>query len=141
MRVVAVRRTPGADDFVDDMLPPDRLDELLRTSDVVLVAVPLTPDTKGMLGAEKLAHMRPDSVLVNVARGAVIDEAALIDALERQRPRWAILDVQEQEPLPPASPLWRLERCIVTPHDAARSPRSDAMRTGELGPVRGKYHC
>jgi phosphoglycerate dehydrogenase-like enzyme len=68
--------------------------------------------------------MRPDAVLVNVARGAIVDEAALVDALRQRRLCAAILDVQEREPLPPDSPLWALERCIVTAHDSGRSPHT-----------------
>lgn len=124
MRVVAVRRTPAPDDLVDEMLPPERLDSLLHVSDVVLVAVPFTPETHRLLDARRIACMRAGAVLVNVARGGVIDESALASALRAGTLGGAVLDVQEEEPLPASSPLWRLERCIVTPHDSSRSPRS-----------------
>ena len=124
MRVVAVRRTPGPDLDADEMLPPGRLDEMLRAIHVVLVAVPLTPETRRLLDGERLSRMRPDAVLVNVARGAIVDETALIEALRRGRLRAAILDAHEDEPLPRDSPLWELEQCVVTAHDSARSPRT-----------------
>jgi phosphoglycerate dehydrogenase-like enzyme len=124
MHVIAVRRTTGSDSDVDQMFTPDRLDEMLASSDVVLVAAPLTPETRGLLDARRLSQMRPDAVLVNVARGAIVDEAALVDALRQRRLCAAILDVQEREPLPPDSPLWALERCIVTAHDSGRSPHT-----------------
>lgn len=124
MRVLAVRRTAGPDELVDEMLPPDRLETLLHESDVVLLAVPLTPETHRIIDAYRLSCLRPGAVLVNVSRGAVIDEGALVAALKSGALGAAILDVQEQEPLPASSPLWRLERCIVTPHDSSRSPRT-----------------
>jgi phosphoglycerate dehydrogenase-like enzyme len=124
MHVIAVRRTTGSDSDVDQMFTPDRLDEMLASSDVVLVAAPLTPETRGLLDARRLSQMRPDAVLVNVARGAIVDETALVDALHQRRLRAAVLDVQEREPLPPDSPLWTLERCIVTAHDSGRSPHT-----------------
>lgn len=124
MRVIAVRRTLGSDPDVDEMLPPEALDEMLTASHVVLVAVPLTPETRRLLDADRLSRMRPDAVLVNVARGAIVDEIALAEALRRGRLRAAVLDVHEAEPLPPASPLWALDGCIITAHDSARSPRT-----------------
>lgn len=122
MRVVAVRRTPGADPDADEMLSPARLDAMLSTSHVVLVATPLTPETRRLLDAERLSRLRTDAVLVNVARGAIVDETALAEVLRSGRIRAAILDAHEQEPLPADSPLWTLERCIITAHDSGRSP-------------------
>ena len=124
MRVVGTRRTRGADELVDEMLPPDRLGELLTQSDFVLIATPLTDRTRRLIGADQLARMRPEAVLINVARGEVIDEAALVTALRDGKIALAVLDVQATEPLPPDSPLWELDRCVITPHDSARSPRT-----------------
>jgi phosphoglycerate dehydrogenase-like enzyme len=124
MRVIATRRTPGPDPDVDKMLPPERLDEMLASSDVLLVAAPLTAETRRLLDADRLSRMRPDAILINVARGAIVDETALAEALRGGRLRAAVLDVHEQEPLPPGSPLWALERCIITAHDSSRSPRT-----------------
>jgi phosphoglycerate dehydrogenase-like enzyme len=126
MRVIAVRRTPGPDPDVDEVVAPERLDAMLAASDVVLVAAPLTPETRRIIDANRLSRMRPGAVLVNVARGAIVDEAALTDALRSGHLRAAILDVQEQEPLPPSSPLWGLEQCIVTAHDSSHSPHTFA---------------
>jgi len=124
MRVVAVRRTPGPDPDADELLLPAELDAMLERSDVVLVAAPLTPETRHAFDGDRLARMRPDAVLVNVARGAIVDEGALTAALQSGRLGAAILDVQEQEPLPPSSPLWGLEQCIVTAHDSSHSPHT-----------------
>ncbi|HEX7671569.1 MAG TPA: D-2-hydroxyacid dehydrogenase [Polyangiaceae bacterium] len=122
MRIVAVRRTPAPDPLVDRMLPPEGLDELLSESHAVVLALPLTNETRGLLDRARLGRLRPDAVLVNVGRGGVVDEAALVDTLASGRIRAAVLDVHAEEPLPADSPLWRLERAIVTPHDASSSP-------------------
>ncbi len=78
--------------------------------------MPLTPDTRGMIGEAELRAMKPSAVLVNIARGPVVVESALIDALREGRIAGAALDVFEQEPLPPESPLWDMENVIVSPH-------------------------
>jgi phosphoglycerate dehydrogenase-like enzyme len=122
MRVIASKRSKVEDPLLDELLPSERLDELLEQSDVVLLAVPLTGETRGSIGAARLRRMRKGAVLVNVSRGEVIDEAALIEALRSGHLGAAVLDVQSEEPLPPSSPLWSLERCIITPHDSPRSP-------------------
>jgi phosphoglycerate dehydrogenase-like enzyme len=95
------------------------LDELMRASDYVLVNCPLTPQTRGLVGAAQLAQMKPDAVLVNTARGPIVDEAALIDALRGGRIAGAALDVFEQEPLSPDSPLTTMENVILTSHSIA----------------------
>lgn len=122
MSVLGLRRTPGPDDLATEMLPPSALHDLLSRSDVIVLAVPLSDATRALVGAAELAVMRPDAILVNVARGEVLDESALVAALTRGHLRAAILDVQSEEPLPPSSPLWSLDRCVVTPHDSASSP-------------------
>ncbi len=125
MRVLALRRRPrGDEEPPDEVWGPDRLDDLLRESDYLIVCCALTDQTRGMVGARELALMKPTAVLVNVARGAVVDEEALIDALREGRPAGAGLDVTAQEPLPPESPLWQMENVIVTPHVAGSSPRT-----------------
>ncbi|MDR1213009.1 MAG: 2-hydroxyacid dehydrogenase [Propionibacteriaceae bacterium] len=109
----------------------DTLEELLRRSDVVSLHAPATAETKHLIGASEIAAMKPDAVLINTARGSLIDEAALLAALTAGRIRGAGLDVFEQEPLPPDSP-WRrgLERAVVVPHIAAgtRDAYSKKMR-------------
>lgn len=122
MRVIGTKRTPEPVANVDEVFAPERLHEVLAQADVVVVAVPLAPSTRGMIGAAELAAMRPSAVFVNVARGAVVDEAALIDALRERRIAAAVLDVFEREPLPEDSPLWGLENVLITPHVSGSTP-------------------
>jgi phosphoglycerate dehydrogenase-like enzyme len=123
-RVRGVRRRPelGAPAPLEQVVGPDGLRALLGWADFVVVAVPETPATDGLIGASELAAMRSTAYLVNVARGAVIDEEALIAALERGAIAGAALDVFTREPLPALSPLWRLPNVIVTPHVAGATP-------------------
>lgn len=116
---------PGAE-LVDRLYPPEALRSMLRACDFVAVTVPLTEQTRHLIDAEALAAMKPDAVLVNVSRGEVIDEAALIEALQAGRLGGAALDVFEEEPLPSDSPLWKLPNVITTPHIAGLSPRYNA---------------
>ncbi len=102
------------------------LPELLRTSDMISIHCPLTEETRHMIGPRELALLKPTAILVNDARGAVIDEQALAEALREERLWAAGLDVFETEPLPTDSPLLALENVIVTPHAAAYSPQSRA---------------
>ena len=95
------------------------LEELLRTSDYVLVNCPFTPQTRGLIGARELALMKPDAVLVNTARGPIIDQNALIEALTNKTIRAAALDVFEKEPLPADSALSKMENVILTSHSVA----------------------
>lgn len=95
------------------------LEDLLRRSDIISLHVPLMPETRHLVGAEELAMMKPEAVLVNVARGGVIDEAALTDALREERIAGAALDVWEREPVNPDNPLLRLENVVATPHIGA----------------------
>ena len=132
MRVLALRRRPeqsGADPLVDEVLPPERLNELMARADDVLVAAPLTPATRGLVDAAALAAMKPDAVLVNVGRGAVVEEAALVAALREGRIRGAALDVFETEPLPADHPFWSLPNVLLSPHCADNVPGwiEDAM--------------
>jgi glyoxylate reductase len=92
------------------------LEELLRDSDIVSLHVPLTPATRHLIGAEQLAVMKPTAVLVNTSRGAVVDQAALAEALRTRQIFAAGLDVYEQEPLPPDDPLRHLDNCVLLPH-------------------------
>jgi phosphoglycerate dehydrogenase-like enzyme len=132
MRVTAVdayrKEKP---DCMDELWGMERLDDLLRCSDVVMVACPLTAETRHLLNAEKLALMKPTAYLINVARGGIIDEKALIEVLQQRRIAGAGLDVFEVEPLPADSPLWDLENVILTPH-AAGSSQHRPRRTVEF---------
>ena len=104
------------------ILPSKRLDVLLAASHYVVLTVPLTDETIHLIGPAELEAMREDAVLINVARGRVVDEVALIRALREGRIRGATLDVTEEEPLSADSPLWSLSNCVLTPHDAGYSP-------------------
>ncbi|VVB64080.1 Glyoxylate reductase [uncultured archaeon] len=100
------------------------LDTLLKESDIVTLHVPLTPKTEHMIGAPQLAKMKPTAVLINTARGKIVDEAALIEALQEKRIAGAGLDVFEKEPLPSDSILLELENVVLTPHIAFLSEES-----------------
>jgi len=104
------------------------LDDLLRTSDVVSVHLRLSPQTKGFLGRDRLALMKPDAILINTARGPIVDEAALVDALRERRIAGAGLDVFDNEPLPPGHPLTRLDNVTLTSHCAGITP--EALEAG-----------
>ncbi len=118
LRVSGIRRQTGAPppDGVEDVLPPDRLLALLAVSDVVVLSAPLTSGTAGLIGAREIAAMRPGALLVNIARGGLVDDEALIEALRAGRLGGAALDVFAQEPLEADSPYWDLPNVIVTPH-------------------------
>ena len=118
-RVLGHRRRPTGHEPVDEMLPREALLDELPRCDVVVLAAPATPETTGFVDDRLLAAMAPDSVLVNVARGALLDEAALLAALDRGRPAAAILDVFATEPLPADSPFWEHPRVVLTPHSSA----------------------
>jgi phosphoglycerate dehydrogenase-like enzyme len=122
MRVIAARRNPGTGAAgVDAVGGKDRLLEMLGQADVVAVTCPLTPETENLIDATALAAMRPTAHLVNVARGRIVDEPALIRALQESRIAAAALDVTVEEPLPEASPLWTLPNVLITPHVAGET--------------------
>jgi glyoxylate/hydroxypyruvate reductase len=95
------------------------LRELLQSCDIMVLTCPLTPETLRLIGAPELAALGPDGILVNIARGAIVDEPALIDALRQRTIRGAVLDVAESEPLAPDSPLWDLGNVLISPHSAS----------------------
>jgi phosphoglycerate dehydrogenase-like enzyme len=101
---------------VEALWPADRLDDLLARSDVVVLSLPLNATTRGLIGAAALARMKPEALLVNVARGSLVDTADLGAALRSGRPAGAVLDVTDPEPLEPDSDLWDMPRVIITPH-------------------------
>jgi phosphoglycerate dehydrogenase-like enzyme len=132
MQVIALRRRPEqsqGDPLVDEVMGNDRLLELMARSDYVVVAAPLTPDTRGLVSAQAIAAMKPSAVMINVGRGAIIDEPALIDALRHKRIRGAALDVFAQEPLPDGHPMYGLDNLLLSPHcaDHTRTWIDDAM--------------
>ena len=124
MRVVASKRTLVEDPALDRLYLPQELGALLAESDFVVLAAPLNEQTRGMIDEAALEQMKPKALLINVARGGLVDEEALIDALRRERIGGAVLDVTAVEPLPETSPLWDLPSCVITPHDSGFSPLS-----------------
>jgi phosphoglycerate dehydrogenase-like enzyme len=124
MTVIATRRSGRpAPAGIDLLTGPDALDRLFAASDSVVLALPSTAMTRGLIGAARLAAMPAHAVLVNVSRGDVIDEEALVSVLRNGAIRGAALDVFAAEPLPPESPLWRLPNVLITPHVSATTPR------------------
>ena len=119
MEVVGVKRTPTPVDHVEAVYPPGELREAVSGARFVALAVPLTAATRRLVGEAELDAMDEDAVLINVARGTVVDESALVAALRADELAGAALDVFEEEPLPPESPLWGMDEVIVTPHHAA----------------------
>jgi glyoxylate/hydroxypyruvate reductase len=119
LRVLAVRRTAGGDAATPDadrVYPPSGLRAVLAESDYLALIVPLTPETAGLLGKAEIALMKPGAVLINIGRGQLVDEAALVEALRSGHLGGAALDVFAEEPLPAGHPLWGLSNVLVTPH-------------------------
>ena len=125
MRVLAVDPTQTEQpDCVESLWKMDRLHHLLGQSDFVAICCPLTQQTKGMIGASEFRAMKSTAILVTIGRGQIIDQSALIEALQGNEIRGAGLDVTDPEPLPLDSPLWEMENVIITPHHAGASPKS-----------------
>ncbi len=122
MRVVATKRDPSTcEGPADEVLPAARLDELLAQADVVVLNCPLTPETRGLIDRNALEKMKPSAFLINVARGACVDEEALIEALRHNTIAGAGLDTFEGETPAGDSPFWDLENAIITPHSAGET--------------------
>jgi phosphoglycerate dehydrogenase-like enzyme len=120
LRILAVRRDPAPDGLCDRSFQRGEVREMVAASDYVVLALPLTEGTRGLFGAAEIAALKPGAVLVNVGRGATVDEPALVAALQAGRLR-AGLDVFAEEPLPAESPLWRLDNVLLSPHTADRT--------------------
>jgi len=120
MRVLVVRQHPQKESGVEQTFG---LDEIIAQSDFLVLAAPLTEKTRHIINAERFARMKPEAYVINVARGALIDEAALTDALRNRRIGGAALDVFDHEPLPTGSPLWELDNLLITPHTAATTDK------------------
>jgi phosphoglycerate dehydrogenase-like enzyme len=121
MKILALRRHPEkcADDpLIDTAYAPAQLNALLAASDYILVAAPLTPETLGLIGEAEFAMMKPNAVLINLGRGPIVVEGQLVRALQERRIRGAVLDVFNEEPLPPGHPLWSLDNVLLSPHTA-----------------------
>jgi phosphoglycerate dehydrogenase-like enzyme len=124
LHVIAVRRHPRPEPGpAAEQWGPERLPELLARADFVVLAAPLTAETRGLIGREALARMKKDAFLVNLGRGNLVDEDALIECLRAGRIAGAALDVFREEPLPAESPLWDMPHVIVTPHISGLGPR------------------
>jgi phosphoglycerate dehydrogenase-like enzyme len=124
MRVVAFRRRAEqtADSLVERIYGPGQLREMLAVSDYVLISTPLTLETRGLIGEAELNAMKRSAVIINVGRGPVIVEAALVQALEQNRIKGAALDVFDVEPLPAGHPFYRLPNVLLSPHSADHTP-------------------
>lgn len=126
MRVLAVKRHGpplyNVDPLVDQIYSPEHRLEMLPRCDYVVVSAPLTPETRGMIGEPEFAAMKPDAVIINVGRGPVIDETAMVKALSDRRIKGAGLDVFDVEPLPDGHPFYRLENVLLSPHCADHTP-------------------
>ena len=121
MRVLATRRNPSTragDEHVDRVYAAPDLDAMLPECDYVAVTAPLTPETTGLIGKREFDLMKPSAVILNVGRGPVINESAMIEALKTKRIRGAALDVFDVEPLPPDNPLWSMDNVLITAHCA-----------------------
>lgn len=119
MRVLGVRRSSALVPPVDELLPPSALHDLLERSDFVVITAPLTPETKGLIGQKELRAMKSSAYLICFSRGGIIDDQALLRALEEEWIAGAGLDAHGEEPLPSDSPFWTAKNTIVTPHNGA----------------------
>jgi phosphoglycerate dehydrogenase-like enzyme len=126
MRVLGVSRRGRPVREATRMYPVAAMTRALREADFVVLLLPLTPETRGIIGADALAAMKSTAWLINIARGAVVDEGALMAALEQRRIAGAVLDVFDREPLPPSHPLWKMDNVVVTPHISGPST-ADAL--------------
>lgn len=131
LQVTGVRRSPHREsDPVESIVPPSELPRLAGETDWLVVACPLTEETRGLVSRDLLASLKPGAHIVNIGRGEVVDEPALIDAIRNGHVAGAYLDVVSQEPLPPESPLWDLPNVIISPHNSAIAAGNDARATG-----------
>ncbi|WP_046863833.1 D-2-hydroxyacid dehydrogenase [Microvirga massiliensis] len=126
MQVIGVKRQSTPVAGVEQIVPPERLLEVLPQADFVVLTCPLTPETEGLISRKQLEAMKPSSYLINVARGRIVDESALISALEQGMIAGAALDCFHEEPLPLSSPLWRMPDVIMTPHSAGETQRYES---------------
>lgn len=138
LKVVGIRRSPRKDsDPVDELHPPAKLPELLPRADWIVIACPLTEETRNLIDAAAFERIKPGARLINIGRGEVVDEAAMIDALRSGRLAGAALDAHREEPLPAESPLWELPHVIISPHNASASkgnePRCAEMFIANFG--------
>jgi phosphoglycerate dehydrogenase-like enzyme len=122
MKVIGMRKSRAPSEYADEMVDESELPYLLAQSDFIILAVPLTSETRHLIGEVAFGCLKPSAYLINIARGDVVDEKALTDALAQKKLAGAGLDVFETEPLPADSPLWQMENVIITPHMAGYLP-------------------
>ncbi|SFC54993.1 Phosphoglycerate dehydrogenase [Halobiforma haloterrestris] len=125
VETIGVRYTPEKGGPTDEVVgfDEDAIHDAFARSEYVVVACPLTDTTRGLIGEAELATLPPEAVLVNVARGGIVDTDALVAALQKNKIRGAALDVTDPEPLPNDHPLWDLENCLITPHTGGHTPK------------------
>ncbi len=130
MRVLGCRRTlSNTPATVDKLYAPNQLDEILPQVDFLVLCTPHTPETDGLINAERIRRLKPGSVLINIARGAILDQVALTQALREGHLRGAALDVTDPEPLPPNSPLWDMPNVIISHHSASTADTENGKLT------------
>ncbi|MBV9328932.1 MAG: D-2-hydroxyacid dehydrogenase [Chloroflexi bacterium] len=140
MRVLAVDAEPvPPGEGVEEVWPLDRLNDLCRESDVLVISAPMTPTSRNMVKAEQIRHLKRGSYILQMSRGAIVNEAALVDALEEGHLAGAGLDVTETEPLPVGDPLWTAPNLIVTPHSSASSQLTTDLAWSILSENVGRY--
>jgi phosphoglycerate dehydrogenase-like enzyme len=140
MRVLAVdaERVPGGEG-VEEVWPLERLNDLCRESDVLVISAPITPNSRGLVGKEQIRNLKRGSYILQMSRGAIVNEAALVDALEEGHLAGAGLDVTETEPLPVGDPLWTAPNLIVTPHSSAASELTTSLVWSILAENVGRF--
>jgi phosphoglycerate dehydrogenase-like enzyme len=130
VRVIGVRRSPRRpEDPVDELVPPSALAAVLPRADFLIMTCPLTSATRNVIDDAALARLKPTCSFINVSRGEVVDEGALVEALRRGALAGAYLDVYQKEPLPLDSPLWDLPNVVMSPHNASSAQGNDARAT------------
>ena len=127
MRTIGLASTPCKLPGFETVYGREDLASFLPDLDVLVICLPLTAQTRGLFGRDQLAQLKPSAILVNVARGSIVDEAALIDALQQRVISAAILDVFEREPLPPNNPLWALDNVTITSHHSGLNIPDDII--------------
>ena len=125
VETIGVRYTPSKGGPTDEVIgfETEPIHEALSRTDYLVIACPLTDETRGLIDAEAFATLPPNAALVNVARGGIVDTEALMDAIQDNGIRGAVLDVTDPEPLPPDHPLWRFENVLITPHTGGHTPK------------------
>lgn len=124
MHVIALKKNVDVHpQYVDELVSIEGKEKLFRQSDFIVVLLPLTPETKYFVGKEALQMMKPSAYLINMARGKVIDEEALLQQVKARKLAGAVLDVFSEEPLPEDHPFWQMENIMITPHMSGRSPQ------------------